>query len=78
VEMPTERAALLALVEAGKWLGPVAVACVLGVHRNTVHNMLERGQLDWRLHPGGKNRQIDPGSVLRQLRISEQVYTGNG
>lgn len=73
---PDRRDALLELVRAGEWLNPGSVAVVLGVHRNTVANMLDRGQMAWKPHAGGRNRLVSPDSVLEQLANSERVRTG--
>jgi hypothetical protein len=75
-ETMTNRDNLLSRVRDGEWLGPVAAAEVIGVHRNTVQAMLDDGRLRWRWHPGGKNREVDPASVLEHLQLVEQVHRG--
>jgi hypothetical protein len=70
VTVADDRDVLLGQIKSGRWLGPVAVALVLDVHRNTVQNMMNDGRLKWRPHGGGIVREVDPQSVLRHMELT--------
>lgn len=64
-------------LDAGEWLGPSAVAKLLGVSRTTVHRLFEDEKLAYRTTPGGQ-RRADPADVRRMLEQTRTVHRGKG
>lgn len=76
-----------------EWIGIRHAARLLGVHENTVRNMVAGGRLAWRARPtkagytqvsyssvrrlAVKRRQVDPETAARHLRV-RWVHVGNG
>lgn len=66
------------LVAAEEWLQIAEVGVLLGVSRQTVHRMVQRGIIRHRLRAGTSNqRELDPEDVRREMaRIA--VVHGEG
>jgi excisionase family DNA binding protein len=72
----TDVAELERRVRAGEWLGPGAIADLLGVDRKTVHNWVRAGRIAFK-RKGLRNRELSPTDVLAILEEQRQVRRGD-
>lgn len=74
--MPDGPEQLEARVRAGEWLRPGDAARLLGLSRSTMLRRLDDKTVGWRLHPGGKQRRVNPVDVIRLLDQSRAEHRG--